>query len=275
VKLDRTTVVIEPRPVGACLDLAVLFCRRHVRSMLPITLLFAVAGALLSFALARALGSGLFWAALLFFAASPLLGGVLVLGGGHAVFGDPVAPRAALRAVLRSGSFWLSAFIARFVTALAGLLCFGLPGLPVAVYCGFLPEVLLLEQVDSSDARGRLAELVHGHFGDLLGRALVLVAFAAAAAVALFTLVDQTLLLLFGWPLLLGRLDPRGPAGDLWDLVQGDPAAVAVLAAVVWLLYPVARLAWFFCYLDVRIRKEGWDLELSFRVEARRLSVTA
>src|SRR5262249_15238443 len=144
-----------------------------------------------------------------------------------------------------------------------------------AVYYGFLPEVLLLEQMDSSEVRGRLGELVQSHFGDLLARSLVLLAFTAAAAVAIFTLVDQTLRLLLGWPLLLGRLDPRGPAGDLWELVQGDPAVVAVLAAVVWLLYPIARLAWFFCYLDIRIRKEGWDLELSFRVEALRLSVTA
>jgi hypothetical protein len=47
-----------------------------------------------------------------------------------------------------------------------------------------------------------------------------------------------------------------------------------VLVSVLWIVYPVIRLAWMFCYLDVRIRKEGWDLEIDFRVEARRLEGT-
>jgi hypothetical protein len=46
---------------------------------------------------------------------------------------------------------------------------------------------------------------------------------------------------------------------------------VSALSATAWLVYPLARLAWFFCYLDARIRKEGWDVELAFRIEAGRL----
>jgi hypothetical protein len=50
-----------------------------------------------------------------------------------------------------------------------------------------------------------------------------------------------------------------------------DPLVVSALSATAWLVYPLARLAWFFCYLDARIRKEGWDVELAFRIEAGRL----
>lgn len=275
MKLDSTTVVIEPRSVGACLDLAVLFCRRHVRALLPVTLLFTVSGAAASYLLTLTLGAGLEWAAVWFFFVSPVFGGVLVLGGGHVVFGDPFVPAAVLRTVLRRFSFLFASVVVGLVTAAAGLPCLGLTSLPVGVYYGFLPEVLLLEQVDAGGARVRLAELVRGHFGDLLGRALVLLGFTGAATVALFTFVDQGLMLLFDWPLLLGRLDARDRVADLGYLLQVDPTAVAVLAAVAWLLYPIARLAWFFCYLDVRIRKEGWDLELAFRVEARRLEALA
>ena len=38
---------------------------------------------------------------------------------------------------------------------------------------------------------------------------------------------------------------------------------------------PVIRLAWFFCYLDQRIRNECWDLQLQFRAEAARLEELA
>jgi hypothetical protein len=37
----------------------------------------------------------------------------------------------------------------------------------------------------------------------------------------------------------------------------------------------VIRLAWFFCYLDQRIRNECWDLQLQYRAEAARLEELA
>lgn len=51
-----------------------------------------------------------------------------------------------------------------------------------------------------------------------------------------------------------------------------DPKVVTVLMGVLWLVYPLARMAWFFCYLDQRIRNECWDVELDFRRDARRLT---
>jgi hypothetical protein len=54
-------------------------------------------------------------------------------------------------------------------------------------------------------------------------------------------------------------------------LLAYDPLLVGALSATWWLVYPLARLAWFFCYLDLRVRKEGWDVEIELRVEARRL----
>ena len=56
------------------------------------------------------------------------------------------------------------------------------------------------------------------------------------------------------------------------NLLSYDPLLVVALASTWWLVYPLARLAWFFCYLDARIRKEGWDVEIAFRVEARRIA---
>ena len=41
--------------------------------------------------------------------------------------------------------------------------------------------------------------------------------------------------------------------------------------AVAFLVYPIGRLAWFFCYIDVRVRRDCWDMELSIIQEAERL----
>jgi hypothetical protein len=90
--------------------------------------------------------------------------------------------------------------------------------------------------------------------------------------VGLFLLID----LLSGWafnaPIFFGTIAPspdlmRALAGRIID----DPMVVVTLQIAMWLTYPIIRLAWFFCYLDQRIRNECWDLDLQCRVEAVRL----
>ncbi|MEZ6063725.1 MAG: hypothetical protein R3C19_25530 [Planctomycetaceae bacterium] len=66
---------------------------------------------------------------------------------------------------------------------------------------------------------------------------------------------------------------------DIADALMGrlidDPGVLTLLQVSLWIPYPVIRLAWFFCYLDQRIRNECWDLELQFRVETNRLEEQA
>ena len=59
---------------------------------------------------------------------------------------------------------------------------------------------------------------------------------------------------------------------DIFNLLTYDPTVIGLIALTCWLVYPIARLAWFFCYLDARVRAEGWDVEIAFRLEAKRLS---
>jgi hypothetical protein len=58
-------------------------------------------------------------------------------------------------------------------------------------------------------------------------------------------------------------------------LTHDDPAFLTTIQLALWLPYPVIRLAWFFCYLDQRIRNECWDLQLQYRAEAARLEELA
>ena len=160
------------------------------------------------------------------------------------------------------------------LVALAGLPCFGLSSLLVDAYYGFLPEVIVLERLQGAAARRRLGELVRPTYVELLAKRLVLALFWAVAALAMFAFVDRVCALLLGRPLFAGRIDSRF-FGESVEFLLADPWSMALLTGAFWLVYPVVRLAWFFSYLDLRIRREGWDLELGFRIESRRLEASA
>jgi hypothetical protein len=69
-------------------------------------------------------------------------------------------------------------------------------------------------------------------------------------------------------PELFGEDESTGTGPSAWVT---SPGALALFAAC-WLAGTVfVRLAWLFAYVDVRIRRDLWDLELQFVQEARRL----
>lgn len=273
MRIDSATIVIEPRSVGACLDLASLFYREHVKGVLALTLGFGLPACLLAFAIAFATDYGLLWSIVIFLTFSPFLGAALVAAAGPRVFGEPFSLAAALRAVWSQfGQLVYAIVITRALLGLSVFLCV-FPAIYPAVYYGFSSEVLLLEQLGGRRSRERLSELVRHISFDLLVRLLVLIGFTLVVVVSLFLLVDQLLDTLLGLPLVYGRATNKYWGQEVLNLFSYDPWVIAVLWGIVWLVYPLVRLGWFFCYLDVRIRKEGWDVELDFRVEARRLEL--
>jgi hypothetical protein len=137
-----------------------------------------------------------------------------------------------------------------------------------------LPEVIVLERLRGVSARRRLGELVRPTYVEVLANRLALALFWAAAALALFAFVDRLCALLLGRPLFAGRIEPRFFGESLESLIE-DPWSMALVTGTIWFVYPLVRLAWFFSYLDLRIRREGWDLELGFRIESRRLEASA
>lgn len=276
MKLEQTTVAIEPRSLGACVDLALVFLRHHLRPLLALTLLFAVPATVLSAVYARAFAGGGWLAALLtYFAAAPFLGAVLVSGAGRAVFGDPFTAGGALKGL--HGAWWplIGGLIGnRALVAATALPCLGLVGGFIDVYYGFLSEVLVLEGLRGAAARRRCRDLVSPTFIHLAGRKCALLFVTITIAAAFVSLVDQGAALLLGRAVVSGRIESRFFMESIeWILV--DPLSLALATSGLWLAYPLARLAWFFSYLDVRIGREGWDLELAFRIEARRLEPTA
>jgi len=272
MRLDGAIFSIEQRPVGGCIDLAVVFLREHFLAVLRLLACFAVPSVLLTWWLiseAEWTTSGCLF---LFALVSPFCGAALVGAAGRRVFGERFSTRTGLRLVLKRLPALLLLLTAVRLLTVGGLFLLLLPGYLIATRYGFLSEILMLELCPLRKYETRLNDLLNGTFWKLVGRLVMILIFFSTVVVSLFLFVDLAASTLFSWPILSGRISSVAYLDrELQTLLTVDPRVGTVLVAVLWLVYPVARLAWMFCYLDVRILKEGWDVELNFRIEARRL----
>ncbi|MDY0002243.1 MAG: hypothetical protein RBU30_13180, partial [Polyangia bacterium] len=132
-----------------------------------------------------------------------------------------------------------------------------------------LPEAVLLEQLRGARLRHRLGELTRGVQSSPVMSFVTIWTYTLLSVVSLFLLAHFVSDNILGTPIWY---HPGEGASAALDRLTYDPVAVTSLMACLWALYPVARLAWFFVYLDQRIRNECWDVELDFRREAKRLS---
>lgn len=272
MRLEDATLPLEPRSVGAAIDLAILFYRRHATRLVALTAIFA-AGPLAIGAFRATQGDGWLWAGVSFFYGSAFLGAAVVAGAGHHVFGESFTVGNALRTLWRRRwSVLLLLPLARTLLGFLGILCWGIAWVPVAARYGFVSELLLLERLSGMRIGRRLDEILRKHFAEACGRYLAIIGFAGCVVLSMFLLLDLSCEYLLGLPVFFAKVSWAMAFEDVSNLLSYDPLLVVALFSIVWLVYPIARLAWFFCYLDARIRKEGWDVEIDFRMEARRLA---
>ncbi len=156
-----------------------------------------------------------------------------------------------------------------------------LPGVWLALRTGFLMERTGLNRLNPRFHAGHVPALIKDETGDLFGRACWMAQFGGLVWGVLFITADACASLFFRTPIFLGRLQnlpPGSEAGDYfqyaWELLVHDPAVLGMLTATALLVYPLNRLAWFFCYIDLRVRKDCWDLELRILHQTHRLAVT-
>jgi hypothetical protein len=271
MKVERLTLPIEPRSLSGCLDLAVQFNRAWFRPLAGLLGEVAVPALALTVGLSLVTDRGLLYGLLVYFVLSPLLGSLIVAGAGQHVFGDPFEVGRALR--LFGSHAWRLSFhllVSRVVIGLGSLLV--VVGLLLVPRYGFLPEVVLLERLRGPRLRQRLSELRRGVASSLEWSVVVIGGFQLVLTIATFVLVDLACGYLLGLPILINRDPGVTRVGDVLDRLLWDPLPVTVLCGLLWASYPLARLAWFFGYLDQRIRNECWDVELEFRREARRIA---
>ena len=279
MKVEDCIVTVERRSVGGCLDLAFVFAREFAGPLFRLWLICAVPSCGLVWLMASLSASMLLpFSLVIFMFFSAMFNALLVSCMGPQVFGVPISVRAAVRAWRKRFFGWLLlTMVTRFFQAITGF-CFVIPSVFVTAFAGHVPEVLLLEQAPLNGVVTRLNWLsLGGGYSRNLGRVVTLLLYWATLSTGLLLIMDVCASILLKRPLVFTILfeGSSDRVDRFYQLTVDDPSFLTVIQLALWLPYPVIRLAWFFCYLDQRIRNECWDLQLQFRAEAARLGGTA
>ena len=249
-------ITVRPRGILECLDLAVMFCGRRplpvalaavigaVPCMLVNRLYFANASEDAALVAAMVLGVEAAWAAV-----------PLTLYLGQSVFSDRFSWRAAARGFLGG----LPALIV-FQTILRGI-CLATVLLAPVAFVGmyYLDQIILLERPALTRLWRRRGAINQGR----LGAILMLVSIDA-----LVVTVGTTL----GTDFLATISRTWHGRGIAWSAASGNGDIVAALFSwhgqiAFWAACGFLTVFRFFTYLDMRIRREGWDIELRLRAE--------
>jgi hypothetical protein len=251
VNLRAARVVLRQRSLADVLDLALPLCVVGRRPLGAAALL--VLGPVAAIVAAARLRGHWEWPAvwLLVFQASALLDGVFTVVLGDLLFREPreISVRASLRRFAGRAPAVAMAVVARQIVLGVSATLFVLP-LLLGPSTQFMAEALLLESATAGRAWTRSRALTRNRGGFAFGLWLATLALPALGAIA----GDQLGNAVVGFVLQLGR-----PTGDLFADGGSGFAVIGALLAV-----PVAASARFLGYIDLRTRKEGWDIQLRF-----------
>ncbi len=273
MKIEDCIVRVERRTGGGCLDLGIVFTQRFFGPIARLLVTFAAPCCLLTWWLSEGRTDLLPMASAIFVLFASLMSATLIATVGPQVFGVPLSTSAGIRAVRQRLFAFL--FLTLVVRVIQGLLsfCFVLPAILPTAVLGHLNEVLFLEKTPVRGTGRRLSNLIRGSgYSRNLSRLFGLLTFWAICSTGLFLMINQLADWVFNVEILKGTMIDGEEWFDAFAASIVDDRAVILLAQIaVWIPFPIVRLAWFFCYLDQRIRNECWDLDLQFRAEATRL----
>lgn len=129
----------------------------------------------------------------------------------------------------------------------------------------FTPMVMLLERLKGKQLRLRRESLYRRGGANALGLDCLSTIVAAVFVGGIVWVFD------FLMVEVLGAWDFGLFSAQFFDVIN-EPSHLIVLMLAVLAVQPFIGLCWFFYYLDTRIRKEGWDIELGFRAATARKS---
>lgn len=280
MKLEQATLALRPRSLPQCLDLSLVMLRAHGMALLKLWGIVAIPICALVY-LAVYYGDFTLWLGLFaFWVGTVPLGMLLVAAAAPSAFGENPSVRGTFRHLGAGGGIllFLKLLGLRFLSLIALFPVF-FPGIWIALRTGFMTEQAVLSRLDNRSYDHRAGDLFKGETFELFLRGVVIVAYCCVLFVVLFVTCD-----LIGsslsFPIFYGRiargLDPqyynKGEEFEaIWLFLTADPVVVTTLLAVALAVYPVGRLAWLLCYIDLRVRRDCWDMEVSIVNEARRL----
>jgi hypothetical protein len=174
----------------------------------------------------------------------PFLVAAIARAAADVYLGEPVGIERTYRYALVKLPSILWITILSLVATLVGFILLIIPGIIVLVRLSFAPAALVVEGLGGSKAIGRSWRLSQGFFWRTLGT-LVLAGIIAGVVAAIVSIPGEL------------AMQALGP--DAWPI----SAIVSALATV--LTTPFGMLVIVLLYFDLRIRKEGFDIEVMAR----------
>ncbi len=251
MNLRSARVVLRVRGAADILDLAAPFCLGGWRLLLPLLGMVLLP----AFAACLAARSWLHWSWPSVWSLAVVLGGLVhapfTLACGELLFHDPRRVRVVSilgRCLHRSPSFLATYVLTRLIHAISAFTLMLLPFSAGALFA--VHEAALLEGAGPFSAMARSGRAVRGQGTSAFGIAAALLLLPLAGVVA----GEAT-----GGALVATVLQFGEPFGSLWS-TGGTPYALAGF----FLTVPLSAAARFLKYIDLRTRKEGWDIQLRF-----------
>jgi len=248
VNLLDARIVLRPRKLGEILDLAFLYAhasRRQTRRLSLSTLLPALLGCL---ALRYLAHLSWIWVWIAAYGLSSLCMAPFTLLASRLLFAERTSTRRVWKDFARGvGTLLLARLAAIVMNALgaAAILVF----LPLAMaHTLFLDEAILLEQMPLSRAFSRASAVVRRQLSPAQVFGLVQVGVRLLAVIFVDFVGGLFLEYVLQWDL--------GKSG-LWN----EGGSALALMGLFWVV-PYLACAKFLLYIDLRTRKEGWDLQL-------------
>jgi len=245
MNLLAARVVLRQRSMSDSLDLALPFCLANKRPLgvLALVILGPIAVLLGYLRIARHWPWLPLW--LLCAGASLIVQGAFTIAMGELLFKPPAETR-------------VRTFVGRFLRRLPALVFATVARLLVVTFTIlilaptriFVPEAILLEGASFGKAMGRSGALARNRGGFCLGVWLAAVFLPAVGAISLDLLGNA----LTHYVFQLGY-----PTGELFENGGSGFAVLGALLAV-----PLVAAVRFLGYIDLRTRKEGWDIQLRF-----------
>jgi hypothetical protein len=245
VNLLAARVVLRQRSLADSLDLALPFCLANKRPLgvLALVVLGPIAALLAYLRIARHWGWGAVWFSCVIL--SLLVEGAFTVALGELLFKPPAEAR--VRAIL---SRFLRRLPAVVFAIVARAVLIGLTLLITAPTSLFIPEAQLLEGASFGKALARSRALARNRTGFCMGVWLAAVFLPAVGAASMDLLCNSVT----HYVLQLGY-----PTGELFSDGGSGFAVLGALLAV-----PLVAAVRFLGYVDLRTRKEGWDIQLRF-----------
>ena len=251
-------VALRDRSLLDVVDLSVRFLMRHLSVYARVAAIVLVPMFAATWLIAAYAGWLWGWPCALLlsmFASSPF-----TILASRLVFEPEVPASSVLKTALFTLPRLLSCRLLQIFAVSFGFLLFVIPGIWAQVLFLFSSEVVVLEQASMSTALGRLQRLLGGNSGDVLMAMLLLLALNLGAVClgdVVFRAVLEELLQIGAPP----------------SLFETGGCVLGLLGF--WLAVPLVATVRLFVYLNLRTRREGWDIQTRFAAMVARGEVGA